>query len=475
MTAPAERASPAQSPGRLASATIPFTYHAVPDIESRNAREKDGSPCPSRALLWSYTWAYLEPVSLRCAPDCSKCTMPVSAARRHSGFVGPLLMQKPFDDFYAGKSVMVTGDTGFKGSWLSIWLTRLGARVVGYALEPPSEPSNFAVCDLGSRLKHTQADVRDFDSLLSFMHEHQPSIVFHLAAQSLVRYSFKHPKQTFDVNVMGTTNVLQAARQTDSVTTVVAITSDKCYRNVEWEWGYRETDRLGGYDAYGASKACAELVIEAYRDSKFQDVTEPIRRVAVASARAGNVIGGGDWALDRIVPDAVRAIVANEPLTLRNPLATRPWQHVLEPLSGYLWLGRLLNQNPVLFSDAWNFGPSPGNIYSVQQLIERLYARWGNSKSDIQIASGTTVGESHLLALDCSKARHHMGWEATWTIDETADAIANWYRTFYEERPDDMYEFTVKQIERYENAAHNRGQRWASPNVDENDVAADHG
>lgn len=384
-------------------------------------------------------------------------------------------MSRPFDDFYAGKSVMVTGDTGFKGSWLSIWLTRLGARVAGYALEPPSEPSNFGACNLDSRLRHSHSDVRDFESLLSFMREHQPSVVFHLAAQSLVRHSFKYPRETFDVNVMGTANVLQAARQTGSVTTVVAITSDKCYRNVEWEWGYRETDRLGGFDAYGASKACAELVIEAYRDPKFQEVTEPVRKVAVASARAGNVIGGGDWARDRIVPDAVRAVVANKPLTMRHPSATRPWQHVLEPLSGYLWLGRLLTENPALFGDAWNFGPPPGNVYSVQQLVERLYARWKNSRSGIQIEGGSAVGESRLLALDCSKARHHLGWEATWTIDETADAIAAWYRTYYEKRSGDMYEFSVRQIESYEDAARARGRRWASSANAKATIATAHG
>ena len=381
-------------------------------------------------------------------------------------------MQEPFDNFYAGKSVVVTGDTGFKGSWLSIWLARLGARVAGYALEPPSEPSNFAACGLGSRLRHTHADVRNFDALHSFMREHQPSIVFHLAAQSLVRHSFQHPRETFDVNVMGTTNVLQAARQTGSVTAVVAITSDKCYRNVEWEWGYRETDRLGGYDAYGASKACAELVIEAYRDPKFQEVTQPVRKLGVASARAGNVIGGGDWARDRIVPDAVRAVADNKPLTLRHPSATRPWQHVLEPLSGYLWLGRLLSQHPESFSDAWNFGPPAGSIYSVQQLVERLYARWRNSGSGIRIESESAAGESRLLALDCSKARHSLGWEATWTIDETADAIAAWYRTYYEERPADMYDFSVTQIERYQDSARSRGRRWASPATTKAGVAA---
>lgn len=381
-------------------------------------------------------------------------------------------MQEPFDNFYAGKSVMVTGDTGFKGSWLSIWLTRLGARVAGYALEPPSEPANFAACGLGARLRHTHADVRDFDSLASFMREHQPSIVFHLAAQSLVRHSFQHPRETFDVNVMGTTNLLQAARQTDSVKAVVAITSDKCYRNVEWEWGYRETDRLGGYDAYGASKACAELVIEAYRDPKFQEVTQPVRSLGVASARAGNVIGGGDWARDRIVPDAVRAVVDNRPLILRHPSATRPWQHVLEPLSGYLWLGRLLSQKPGSFSDAWNFGPPAGSIYSVHQLVERLYARWKNSRSAIRVESDSAAGESRLLALDCSKAKHHLGWEATWTIDETADAIADWYRTYYEQRPADMYEFSVRQIEAYQDAARSRGRRWASAATAKASVAA---
>ena len=383
-------------------------------------------------------------------------------------------MQQPVGGFYSGRSVMVSGHTGFKGSWLSVWLTRLGANVVAYALEPPSEPSNYEVCNLVSRIRHKQGDIRDFDSLRSCMREHRPSVVFHLAAQSLVRRSFKEPRYTFDVNVMGTTNVLQAARETESVTSIVAITSDKCYRNVEWEWGYRETDRLGGYDAYGASKACAELVIEAYRDQRFQEVTEPCRNVAVASARAGNVIGGGDWAADRIVPDAVRAIVAKAPLVIRHPHATRPWQHVLEPLSGYLWLGCLLNRDPKVFGDAWNFGPPPGSVYSVKELIERIYARWSNAKSGFRIQSEAAAGESRLLALDCAKAKHHMGWEATWSMDETIDAIADWYRTYYEKHPRDMYEFTVGQIQAYESVARRLGQSWALEDIHQRVRAADH-
>jgi CDP-glucose 4,6-dehydratase len=364
------------------------------------------------------------------------------------------------EDFYRGKTVLITGHTGFKGSWLAVWLTHLGAKVVGYALEPPSDPCNFVASSLEKRITHIHADVCDNPTLEKAFKDHRPDVVLHLAAQSLVRRSFDEPRLTFDVNLMGTLNVLEAARRTESVRAVVAVTSDKCYRNVEWEWGYRETDELGGYDPYSASKACAEIAIRAYQDPRFQQSAQAPRELAIASARAGNVIGGGDWARDRIVPDIVRAIAAGTDIVLRRPDSTRPWQHVLEPLSGYLWLGALVEKDPSCRS-AWNVGPSDGRPRTVEEIAGAILNRWSTPKTRLVIQREESGRESLLLRLDCSKAHHHLRWRTAWDIEPTLDAIVEWYQRFYERTSRDMYAFSVEQIERYTEAARRQNIAWA--------------
>lgn len=365
-----------------------------------------------------------------------------------------------FDDFYRGKTVLVTGHTGFKGSWLAIWLTTLGAKVVGYALEPPSEPSNFAASRLAERITHIHGDVRDHRKVEETLREHQPDVVFHLAAQALVRRSYVEPRETFEVNVMGTVNVLEAARRAGSVTAFVSITSDKCYRNLNWPWGYRETDELGGYDAYSASKACAELAIGVYQDDRFQRSAPPVFEMAVASVRAGNVIGGGDWAADRVVPDTVRALADARDVVIRSPDATRPWQHVLEPLSGYLWLGSRLSQDRDLCT-SWNFGPRSVRAVKVEQVVRRILELWPAPAERLRIERDGSYRESLLLQLDCSKAHHYLGWHATWEIDETLAAIVAWYRRFYERPEADMFGFTARQIEEYAERAREQELSWA--------------
>jgi CDP-glucose 4,6-dehydratase len=368
---------------------------------------------------------------------------------------------RPFGDFYSGKTVLVTGHTGFKGSWLATWLTHLGARVVGYAVEPPTDPANFGASCLARHLVHVHGDVRDLDLLGRTFRDHRPEVVFHLAAQSLVRLSYQKPRETFEVNTMGTVNVLEAARHCDSVRAVVSITSDKCYRNVEWVWGYRESDELGGDDPYSGSKACAELAIAVYRSEAFQHAVGLAHDLFIASARAGNVIGGGDWALNRIVPDLVRAIVAGRDLVVRNPNATRPWQHVLEPLSGYLWLGAQLVDRPELRT-AWNFGPTDGPPRTVEDVVNIMLAKWAPPKTRLVVERDSAMSEATLLRLDCSKAHHLLQWQSTWDLDRALDAIVAWYRHFYEAPGKDMYAFSIRQIEDYTRSAQARNIRWAA-------------
>jgi CDP-glucose 4,6-dehydratase len=369
---------------------------------------------------------------------------------------------QPFLDFYRGRTVLVTGHTGFKGSWLVAWLTHLGARVVGYALPPPSDPSNFEALRLSGRIAHVDGDVRDFEHLRATFREHRPEIVFHLAAQSLVRLSYRKPRETFEVNVMGTVNVLEAARQAESVRAVVSITSDKCYRNVEWVWGYRENDALGGDDPYSGSKAAAELAIAVYRSAPFQQGADGARDLPIASVRAGNVIGGGDWALDRIVPDLVRAIAAGQDLVMRNPNATRPWQHVLEPLSGYLWLGSLLSDRPQLGS-TWNFGPADGSPRTVEDVVSVMLREWRPPATRLIVEPDRRLHESTLLRLDCSKAQHELGWRATWNVGRTLAAIVEYYKEFYGSNGGDMFPCSVRQIEEYTADARAQDIRWAMP------------
>lgn len=326
--------------------------------------------------------------------------------------------------FYRGKRVVVTGHTGFKGAWLTEWLKLLGADVYGYSLPPePHRPSLFEMAHVADGTTSLFADVRDRARLVQFICDAQPEIVFHLAAQPLVRRSYRNPLETYETNVMGTAYVLDALRSIDCLRSVVVITSDKCYDNQEWDWSYRETDHLGGYDPYSSSKACAEIISAAYRRSFFSDGAE----VGIATARAGNVVGGGDWSEDRIVPDIVRALGLSQPIVLRNPDSCRPWQHVLDPLRGYLMLAERLWLEPKRFSSAWNFGPAESDALTVGQLTERFVQRWG--AGTIRIEAENNLHEAQLLRLDSRRAARHLGWETLLTIDEVVDFTIDWYRT----------------------------------------------
>ena len=349
--------------------------------------------------------------------------------------------------FWKDKKVLLTGHTGFKGSWLSLWLQQLGANLTGYALQPPTSPNLFALTDVASGMTSLLGDIRDAMTMKDVVAEHQPEIVIHMAAQPLVRYSYENPIETFATNVMGTVNVLDAIRQTDSVRVVLCITTDKCYENREWEWGYREDEPMGGHDPYSASKGCAELVTAAYRRSFFTKEKEPCSSVAVASARAGNVIGGGDWAEDRLVPDILRAFIAEESCDIRNPSSMRPWQHVLEPLRGYMCLVENLWKNPVSYSSGWNFGPVENDARPVGWVVEHLADCWG-AGADWKVEPGTHPHEAHYLKLDCSKARSKLGWEPRLPLERALHWTADWYRAY--QRGDDLRRLTHKQIMDYE-------------------------
>lgn len=361
-----------------------------------------------------------------------------------------------FDDIYKKKRVLVTGHTGFKGSWLCAWLLQLEAEVCGFSIDVPTSPSNFDVLGLKGRLKHLQGDIRNREELLGAVKEFQPDIVFHLAAQSLVRKSYKDPVTTFETNVLGTMNVLECMRQSPSIQVGVIITSDKCYRNVEWPWGYRENDLLGGEDPYSASKGCAELVIYSYINSFFQDSPR------IASARAGNVIGGGDWAEDRIVPDAVRAWSKGKPVVIRNPDATRPWQHVLEPLSGYLWLGaKLWEENSAAVGQAFNFGPGASVNQSVAQVLSNMTNHWPGAKWKVEQIEGHNQKEATLLKLSCDKALNLLIWKAVLSFEESTAMTIEWYWNYYENGKDPMLSLTTRQINDYSSKAAAEELPWA--------------
>jgi CDP-glucose 4,6-dehydratase len=326
--------------------------------------------------------------------------------------------------FWSGKRVLVTGHTGFKGSWLVVWLRQLGAEVAGLALPPSTTPNLFDLAQKQEGLVSVFGDVRDLETVNSVFKQFRPEIVFHLAAQAIVRASYQDPVGTYATNVMGTVHVLEAAR-ISGVRVLVNITSDKCYDNKEWVWGYRETDPLGGKDPYSSSKACAELVTAAYRAAYF---TGP-DQIGIASARAGNVIGGGDWAQDRLIPDIIAALRSSQPVPIRNPGAIRPWQHVLEPLSGYLLLVQHLWEDPKTFSSAWNFGPDPDSVRSVQWLVDRMATHWGVA-AQWTAQSGQHPHEARLLALDSAKARAQLGWSPRWSLDRAAAAVVEWFKMF---------------------------------------------
>ena len=330
-----------------------------------------------------------------------------------------------------GKRVLVTGHTGFKGSWLCVALNELGAEVTGYALPPDGDDSHFQLLGLADSVNHIVGDIRDYEKLQDVFDAVKPEFVFHLAAQALVRRSYDEPKLTFDTNVAGSVNVLEAVRNTPSVRVLIYVTSDKCYLNREWEWGYRENDELGGHDPYSASKAAAELVFSAYRDSYF------IRRetLGAASVRAGNVIGGGDWAADRIVPDCIRALRDGRPTILRSPESTRPWQHVLEPLSGYLLLAARMYEAAKKYSGAWNFGPHSSEIRTVKSLTTKIIEQWGDG-GRIEIDKGAaTFYEAKLLHLNCDKSHQLLHWNPHWDFDRTVVETVRWYREILDGTP----------------------------------------
>ncbi len=333
--------------------------------------------------------------------------------------------------FWKNRKVFITGHTGFKGAWLSLWLHAWGARVFGYALDPPTNPSLYELCQIDQVIDSTTiADIRDGEALRKAFQMFLPEIVIHLAAQPLVRDSYNIPIETYAVNVMGIVNLCEAVRSCPSVRVVLNVTTDKCYENKEWVWGYRENDRLGGHDPYSSSKACSELVTAAYRNSYFHPDNYARHGVAVASARAGNVIGGGDWAADRLVPDCLQAILRGEKAIIRNPRAIRPWQHVLEPLGGYLLLAQKLYEAGPGFGGAWNFGPHDSDAVPVEQLVKNLCFKWGNDASYIVDEGQYPPHETNFLRLDCSKSRAMLGWRPHWNLDKALDMVIEWTSDF---------------------------------------------
>ncbi|MDR3482386.1 MAG: CDP-glucose 4,6-dehydratase [Burkholderiaceae bacterium] len=353
-------------------------------------------------------------------------------------------------EFWRGKRVFLTGHTGFKGSWLSLWLQQLGAVVTGYALPPPTEPSLFAVADVGKGMTSIIGDIRDGAALTRALQDARPEIVIHMAAQALVRYSYAHPVDTYSTNVMGLVNLFEAVRATEGIAAVVNVTSDKCYENKEWLWGYRENEALGGFDPYSNSKACAELVTAAYRNSYFHPEHHAEHGVALASARAGNVIGGGDWAQDRLIPDMMRAIAAGAAVDIRNPGAIRPWQHVLEPLSGYLALAEHLFLHGASYAEGFNFGPHDSDARPVEWIVERICKSWGEGAA-WRLDGTPQPHEATYLKLDCAKAKARLGWQPRWSLAQAIERIVAWHKAHQAQA--DMRALTLQQILSYQNSS----------------------
>ena len=354
------------------------------------------------------------------------------------------VLTQPNPAFWHGKRVLLTGHTGFKGSWMSLWLQSLGANVQGLALSPPTKPSLFEAANVAKGMLHATGDIRDYPTVFAQMRTFQPEIVLHMAAQPLVRLSYAEPIETYASNVMGTVHILEAARHCGSVRAIVNITSDKCYENREWAWGYREDESMGGHDPYSSSKACAELVSASYRSSFLKDA-----QIALATARAGNVIGGGDWACDRLVPDVLRSLQNNESVVIRNPDAIRPWQHVLEPLSGYLLLAENLFSQGELVAEAWNFGPKNEDARPVKWIVDELCKAWGESSGWL-LQEGTHPHEANFLKLDTSKALQRLHWTPRWTLDRALKRTIDWHQAWLAGQ--DMQAFCFKQIDQYEAA-----------------------
>ena len=342
--------------------------------------------------------------------------------------------------FWQGKRVYLTGHTGFKGSWLALWLAEMGATVKGYALEPSTSPNLFQEANIASKIESQIGDIRDLKTLKISMVEFNPDILIHMAAQPLVRLSYEVPLETYDTNVLGTAKVLEAARDCVNLKAIVSVTTDKCYENKEWVWGYRENEPLGGYDPYSSSKGCAELVTSAYRRSFMQK-----QGIGLASARAGNVIGGGDWAEDRLIPDILRAFEKNQPVIIRNPGSTRPWQHVMEPLSGYLVLAEALYNNPSRYAEAWNFGPKDEDVKPVDWILNAMTKKWEGSSWELD--TQCNPHEAGYLKLDISKAKSRLKWQPTWNLETTLKKIVSWHKDWLNKS--NMQERTIEEINQF--------------------------
>lgn len=352
--------------------------------------------------------------------------------------------------FWKNKRVFITGHTGFKGSWLCLWLHSMGANVTGFALHPPTNPSLYELCGIDSIVTSIIGDVRSKERLEEVLLHAKPEIIIHMAAQPLVRSSYEFPVDTYGINVMGTVHLLEAVRMAVQkgipVKAVIAVTTDKCYENKEWVWGYREQDPLGGFDPYSNSKACAELVTACYRDSFFHPNAYDRHGVALATARAGNVIGGGDWAADRLIPDFIRSLLNGRVLKIRNPSAIRPWQHVLEPLGGYLLLAQKLCEDGRRFSQSWNFGPSDSDAKRVEWIVKKLCQKWGG-KASYELVHEAQWHEAHYLKLDCSKAKNELGWQPSWNLEKALDSIIQWTRAYQQKQ--DLREVCLSDIHQY--------------------------
>lgn len=356
-------------------------------------------------------------------------------------------MENLFNGIYKNRRVLITGNTGFKGSWMCLLLHKLGADVYGYSLPAPSTPAMYDIARIDELVNTEINDVRDYNSLLGALNRIQPEIIIHMAAQPLVRESYKNPIETYSINVMGTVNLLEAVRHCKSVRAVLNVTTDKCYENKEWFWGYRENEPMGGYDPYSNSKGCSELVTSSFRNSFFNTAEFEKHGVAVASARAGNVIGGGDWAADRLIPDFIRAILKKEKVFIRNPFATRPWQHVLEPVSGYLTLcAKLFEEGGVKYADGWNFGPDDADAKNVGWIIDKVCSLWGEG-AEYEIDNGNHPHEANYLKLDCSKAKSLLNWYPRWSVSQALASIVDWTKAY--QQNEDMRSFSFKQIENY--------------------------
>lgn len=351
-------------------------------------------------------------------------------------------------EFWKGKKVLITGHTGFKGSWLCMYLNYLGADISGYSLEPPTEPNLYTLCRIDAFVNSTISDIRDFDSLLKKIDAVKPEIIIHMAAQPLVRLSYEEPVLTYQTNVIGTMNLLEAVRvsKSKSVRAIVNVTTDKCYENKEWIWPYRENEPLGGYDPYSSSKACSEIITSAYRNSFFNSTQYNLHHIAIATARAGNVIGGGDWAADRLIPDFIRAILKNEVIIIRNPESIRPWQHVLEPLSGYLMLSEQLYSNGVSFAEPWNFGPNEDDTKPVIWIVDKLCKMWGRGAA-YELDKNSHHHEATYLKLDCAKAKEKLNWHPRWNLNKALESIISFTHAYI--RKDDQNSLCMNQIEDY--------------------------